>query len=70
LGKTERIENILRAVSFFLHSGRLESRFTFHDLQAKGIAGFDGAKRLTSGHRTDYMVDVYNCIPGIVIPPG
>jgi integrase len=46
----------------------LKTRFTFHDLKAKGVSDFDGDKKLASGHRTDKMVDVYDRKPGTVNP--
>lgn len=43
------------------------SRFTFHDLKAKGVSDFDGDKLVASGHKTQSMVNVYDRKIGTVV---
>ena len=37
-----------------------ESRFSFHDIKAKGVSGFDADKKAASGHKSEKMIDVYD----------
>jgi len=46
------------------------SRFTFHDLKAKGVTDTKGDKQEASGHRSAAMVDTYNRKPSFVKPAG
>jgi len=45
-----------------------ESRFTSHDLKAKGISDDEGGKQRGSGHKSASMMNVYDRKPAKVSP--
>jgi integrase len=54
-----------------VHAAELgHTRFTFHDLKAKGITDTTGDKQQASGHKTAAMLNTYDRLPNQVKPSG